>query len=111
MPNEPLALFKKWFDEACSTGMHEPNAMCLSTCGQDLKPSARFVLLKGYDKKGFVWFTNYESRKSEQLDSNPNAALTFWWCGLERSIRIEGSVEKISPKESDAYFASRPKGS
>ena len=85
--------------------------MCLSTCGKDGKPSARFVLLKNYDDRGFVWFTNYESRKSDQLSENPFAALTFWWGELERSIRIEGSVEKVDPEESDAYFASRPRGS
>lgn len=111
LPNEPIELFKKWFEEACSTKMHEPNAMCLSTCGKDGKPSARFVLLKNYDQRGFVWFTNYESRKSGQIQENPYAALTFWWGELERSIRIEGEVEKVSDEESDAYFNSRPRGS
>ena len=85
--------------------------MCLSTCGRDGKPSARIMLLKDYDEQGFVWYTNYNSRKSKQLESNPNAALTFWWGGLERSIRIEGSVEKVSAEKSDAYYTSRPKGS
>ena len=84
--------------------MYEPNAMCLSTCGSDLKPSARIVLLKGYDQDGFVWYTNYESRKGEQLMANPHAALTFWWGSLERQIRIEGSVEKVTGEESDSYF-------
>lgn len=85
--------------------------MCVSTCGQDLKPSARFVLMKAYDEKGFVFYTNYESRKSDQLFENPNASLTFWWAPLERQIRIEGAVEKVSDEESDEYFQSRPKGS
>ena len=90
--------------------MFEPNAMCLSTADQTGKPSARFVLLKGYDERGFVWYTNYESRKSNQLDVNPFGALTFWWGPLERSIRIEGKVEKVSAAESDEYFAKRCKG-
>merc|ERR1712078_929679 len=76
-----------------------------------MKPSSRFVLLKNYDERGFVWFTNYESRKANQLNENPNACITFWWGELERSVRIEGEVEMVSAEESDAYFQSRPKGS
>ena len=104
MPESPFAQFTEWFEEARKADMYEPNAMCLSTCGADLKPSSRFVLLKAYDDRGFVWYTNYESRKSGQLTENPNAALTFWWGNLDRSVRIEGSVEKVSGEESDAYF-------
>ena len=82
--------------------------MCLQ---QDNRPSARFVLLKGFDHRGFVWFTNYESRKSLQIDGNPFGSLTFWWGELERSVRIEGSIEKVSEEDSDAYFKIRPRGS
>ena len=108
--DDPYALFQLWFDEACAAKVIEPNAMCLSTC-KDNRPSARYVLLKGHDERGFVWYTNYTSRKAAELAANPNAALTFWWGDLERSIRIEGSVEQVSAEESDAYFHSRPKGS
>lgn len=108
--DDPYALFQLWFDEACAAKVIEPNAMCLSTC-KDNRPSARFVLLKGHDERGYVWYTNYTSRKSAELLANPHAALTFWWGDLERSIRIEGRVEQVSPEESDAYFHSRPKGS
>jgi pyridoxamine 5'-phosphate oxidase len=106
----PFALFKAWLNEACARDVLEPNAMCLSTC-QNNKPSARYVLLKGCDESGFIWYTNYNSRKSEDLLANPNAALTFWWGPLERSVRIEGVVERISEEESDAYFRVRPRGS
>ena len=108
--NDPMSLFQAWFDEACKAEVLEPNAMCLSTVGKDLKPSARFVLLKGFDQRGFVFYTNYESRKSQQMLENPFASLTFWWGPLERSVRIEGSVEQISAQESDEYFQSRCKG-
>ncbi len=106
----PHALFKAWIEEACRLNVLEPNAMCLATC-QNNKPSSRYVLLKGYDESGFVWYTNYNSRKSSDLSANPNAALTFWWGPLERSVRIEGVVEKVSAEESDAYFKVRPRGS
>ena len=108
--NNPYELFSKWFDEACAANVLEPNAMCLSTCVNN-KPSARYVLLKGHDERGFVWYTNYNSRKSKEIEENPNAAITFWWGDLERSIRIEGIVEKVSTDESDQYFQSRPRGS
>lgn len=110
LPSDPHEMFRAWFEEACNAKVVEPNAMCLSTCS-DNKPSARFVLLKGHDEQGFVWYTNYNSRKSSELLENPYAALTFWWGDLERSVRIEGRVEQVSPAESDAYFNSRPKGS
>lgn len=110
LPKDPHSLFNIWFQEACDSKVIEPNAMCLSTC-KDNKPSARIVLLKAFDEKGFVWFTNYESRKGMELEINPNAALTFWWGDLERSVRVEGMVEKISEKESEEYFHSRPRNS
>ena len=106
----PTALFKSWIEEAIAAEVPEPNGMCLSTCVNN-KPSSRVVLLKSYDNRGFVWFTNYSSRKSEELVNNPRAALTFWWAELERQVRIEGSVEKVSGSESDAYFSTRPRGS
>ena len=106
-----MALFETWFNEALASDIYEPNAMCLSTCGPDLQPSARFVLMKGYDDRGLVWYTNYQSRKSSQLTENPKAALTFWWGALERQVRFEGKVEMVPGDESDAYFQSRPRGS
>lgn len=106
----PFALFTSWLNDACAAKVMEPNAMCLSTCVNNV-PSARFVLLKGYDRRGFVWYTNYNSRKSWELEQNPNACITFWWGDLERSVRIEGKVEKVSAEESDSYFQSRPRGS
>ena len=110
MPTDPYSAFKVWFQEACDANVIEPNAMCLSTC-KDNMPTARYVLLKGHDERGYVWYTNYNSRKSADLLENPRAALTFWWGDLERSIRIEGTVEKVSEEESTAYFQSRPRGS
>jgi pyridoxamine 5'-phosphate oxidase len=107
---DPLPFFKRWFAEAIAANVLEPNAMCLATCSNNT-PSARFVLLKAFDEKGFVWYTNYHSRKAHDLLLNPVAALTFWWGELERSVRIEGMVEKTTPEESDAYFNSRPRGS
>lgn len=108
--SNPYKLFENWFNEACTANVLEPNAMCLSTC-IDNKPSGRFVLLKAHDERGFVWYTNYNSRKGNEIGDNPNAALTFWWGDLERSIRIEGTVEKVSDEEADTYFHSRPRGS
>lgn len=110
IPLEPFSLFKTWFKEACEANVLEPNAMCLSTC-TDNKPSARYVLLKDFDENGFVWYTNYNSRKSNELKENPNACLTFWYGDLERQIRIEGTVYKVSDEESTNYFNSRPRGS
>ncbi|CEL95653.1 unnamed protein product [Vitrella brassicaformis CCMP3155] len=110
MPADPLTLFGEWFEDAKTVSV-EPNAMCLSTASKEGRPSARFVLLKGYDERGFVFYTNYESRKGKELTENPFASLTFWWEALERSIRIEGRVQQVPPEESDAYFTSRPKAS
>ncbi|XP_020100651.1 pyridoxine/pyridoxamine 5'-phosphate oxidase 1, chloroplastic [Ananas comosus] len=108
---DPVDQFQIWFDEAVSTGLREPNAMALSTSGKDGKPSSRMVLLKGVDKQGFIWYTNYESRKARELSENPHASLLFYWNHLNRQVRIEGSVEKVSDEESERYFHSRPRGS
>lgn len=109
--DNPFDQFKKWFHEAEEAQLLEPNAMTLATATHLGHPSARIVLLKEVDAKGFVFFTNYESRKAAELAQNPYAALLFNWMELERQVRIEGSVEKISAGESLAYFQSRPKGS
>jgi len=108
---DPMAQFKRWFDEAVTAKLPEPNAMTLATVGADGQPSARIVLLKGMDDKGFTFFTNYESRKGLDLAANPRAALLFHWVQLERQVRVEGRVEKVEDDESDAYYASRPLGS
>ena len=108
---DPLSMFEEWFAEAAESGLVEPNAMTLATATPEGKPSARVVLLKDFDATGFSFFTNYASRKGEEMAANPFAALTFWWGPLERQIRIEGRVEKLDADESDAYFASRPQGS
>src|SRR5450830_1555093 len=106
--NQPLRQFEKWLNEAITGEVPEPNAMTLATVGHDLRPSTRIVLIKGYDERGIVWYTNYESRKGHELAGNPFAALQFHWVELERVVRIEGRVEKVSDEESDAYFNSRP---
>lgn len=104
----PLLQFDQWLQEAVNAEVPEPNAMTVATVGGDLRPSTRIVLIKGYDERGIVWYTNYDSRKGQQLAGNPFAALQFHWVELERVVRIEGRVEKVSAEESDAYFASRP---
>ena len=109
--DDPLLFFSKWFEEAIASQVMEANAMTLATVDADSKPHARIVLLKGLENKGFIFFTNYESDKGKELSINPNAALVFHWCELERQVRIEGVVERISEKDSDAYFHSRPDGS
>ena len=111
LDSNPFKQFEIWFKEALHSELLEPNAMTLATATPDGKPSARIVLLKGFDERGFVFYTNYESLKGKQLIANPQAALVFFWDRLERQIRIEGKVTKVSPQESDAYFQSRPKGS
>ncbi|MBK8194271.1 MAG: pyridoxamine 5'-phosphate oxidase [Lewinellaceae bacterium] len=108
---DPIAQFGHWFREALNSDLPEPNAMTLATATRDGKPSARTVLLKGFDDQGFVFYTNYESRKGRELAENPNVALLFAWLELERQIRIEGTVEKVSREASLHYFQSRPKGS
>jgi pyridoxamine 5'-phosphate oxidase len=108
---DPFQQFRAWFSDALAAHLIEPNAMILATATKDGRPSARAVLLKGFDERGFVFYTNYESRKGQELAENPWAALVFLWEELERQIRIEGRVEKASSEESDAYFRSRPLGS
>ncbi len=105
---DPLQQFDLWLQQAIQGQVPEPNAMTLATVGSDLRPSTRVVLIKGYDERGIVWYTNYESRKGRELAGNPYAALQFHWVELERVVRIEGVVEKVSDEESDAYFHSRP---
>jgi pyridoxamine 5'-phosphate oxidase len=107
----PLKQFDAWLQDAVKAQCPEPNAMTLATVGSDLRPSTRIVLIKGYDEKGIGWFTSYGSRKGVELAGNPFAALQFHWVELERTVRIEGRVEKMSAEESDAYFHSRPLGS
>lgn len=105
---DPLVQFGQWLAEAISAQLPEPNAMTLATVDSSLRPSTRVVLIKGYDERGITWFTNYDSRKGRELAANPWAALQFHWVELERVVRIEGRVDKVSDAESDAYFASRP---
>lgn len=105
---DPIVQFGSWWDEAIKSEIHDINAMTLATASKEGIPSARIVLLKGYDSKGFVFFTNYESEKGKELEMNPQAALCFYWKELERQIRIEGRVSKISTEDSDVYFQSRP---
>src|SRR5574340_442917 len=108
---DPVTQFIKWFDEAIMARMPMVNAMTLATASATGRPSARVVLLKDVDQAGFVFYTNYESRKAAELAAKPEAALLFYWVELEREVRIEGRVEKVSPEESDRYFLSRPLGS
>ncbi len=105
---DPLSQFDQWLTEAITAQVPEPNAMTLATVASDLRPSTRVVLIKGFDAQGIVWYTNYASRKGQELAGNPYAALQFHWIELERVVRIEGQVEKVSDEESDAYFHSRP---
>ena len=105
---DPIAQFGRWMEEALAAGLLLPNTMTLATADPDGRPSARMVLLKGFDHDGFVFYTNYESRKSRELAANPRAALVFYWARLERQVRVEGRVERVDEDESDAYFASRP---
>jgi pyridoxamine 5'-phosphate oxidase len=106
--DDPIAQFSVWFEQALAAEVPEANAMCLSTVAPDGRPSSRIVLIKGVDAGGFVWFTNYDSKKGHELAANPQAALLFHWIELERQVRIEGRVERVSNEESDAYFNSRP---
>ena len=107
---DPVHQFDRWFNEAVDAGVPQANAMTVATADDRGRPSARVVLLKGFDRSGFVFYTNLESRKSEELAANPRAALCFLWLELHRQVRIEGPVEAVSDAESDAYFASRPRG-
>lgn len=108
---DPIAQFKVWFQQALDADLLEPNAMTLATASPDGKPTARIVLLKGVSDRGFIFYTNYESQKGRQLIANPHAALVFLWDRLERQVRIEGEVEKLTAEESAEYFHSRPKAS
>ena len=105
---DPVVQFGRWFEQAEPAGLLEPHAMTLATATPDGRPSARMVLLRGFDERGFCFYTNYESRKAAELAANPRAALVFGWGELERQVRIEGTVERTSRAESEAYFASRP---
>jgi pyridoxamine 5'-phosphate oxidase len=106
--NDPLATFHEWFEEARAAGVEVPEAMTLATAGADGRPSARMLLLKGADERGFTFFTGYESRKGRELAENPHAALVFYWRPLGRQVRVEGTVRKLSADESDAYWETRP---
>jgi pyridoxamine 5'-phosphate oxidase len=105
---DPRQQFQAWLDQAIAAQLAEPNAMTLATVGADGRPSTRIVLIKGVDEHGLIWYTNYESRKGREIAANPHAALQFHWVELERVVRVEGVVEKVSESESDAYFATRP---
>lgn len=107
----PFAQFEQWFSAYAQATRNDANAMTLATVGRDFRPSSRVVLLKSYDAEGFVFYTNYRSRKGQQIAENPQVALSFYWPELERQIRIEGRAAKVPASESDAYFASRPRGS
>ena len=105
---DPMAQFQRWFEQALSGQLPEANAMTLATVGTSGRPSTRVVLIKGFDERGIVWYTNYQSRKGQELALHPQAALQFHWVELERVVRIEGRVDKTSDAESDAYYATRP---
>ena len=108
---DPVVQFGRWLGDAQAAGLVEPTATTLATATADGRPSARMVLLRGVDQRGFVFYTNYESRKAAELAANPRAALVFWWGELQRQVRVEGRVERTSQEESAAYFATRPLGS
>ena len=108
---DPIHQFARWFDDARRAEVVEPNAMTLATASPEGEPSARIVLLKGVDERGFTFFTDYRSRKGRELEANPRAALVFWWYELERQVRISGTVSQVARAESEAYFQSRPRGS
>ena len=107
----PIQQFKKWFDEAIESKILEPNGMVISTINPDFRLSSRVVLLKGLDERGFVFYSNYNSHKGQNIAQNPTVAVNFWWVELERQVRIEGRIEKTTEAESDEYFNSRPRGS
>ncbi|HEX2223161.1 MAG TPA: pyridoxamine 5'-phosphate oxidase [Thermoanaerobaculia bacterium] len=108
---DPFAQFQSWFADVLEADRHDPTAMTLATADREGRPSARIVLLKGYDERGFVFFTNYGSRKGRELEENPRAALVFYWPDFDRQVRVEGTVERASREESEEYFRSRPRGS
>ena len=108
---EPIAMFRRWLDETVAAGLHEPNAMVVSTVAEDGAPSSRMVLLKGVDEHGFVFFTNYESAKAREIDARPAVSLLFPWQDLQRQVRVVGRASRVSQVESEAYFAGRPRES
>jgi pyridoxamine 5'-phosphate oxidase len=108
--SDPIRQFERWFGEACRCEVAEPHIMTLATATPDGRPSARMVLLRGISERGFTFFTNYNSRKARELEANPYAALTSFWREVERQVRIEGKVERVSDQESDRYFHTRPRG-
>ena len=108
---DPFALFRRWFEQAVAAGLHEPNAFALATATPEGSPSVRLVLLKLLDARGFTFFTNFDSRKGNEMAANPAVALVFPWHALERQVRVKGMVEVVTPEESDSYFATRPLGS
>jgi pyridoxamine 5'-phosphate oxidase len=108
---DPIVQFHEWFEKVIEADLHEPNAMILATATGEGRPSARTVLLKGYDEQGFIFYTNYEGRKARELEANPTCTLLFYWGELERQVRIEGRASRLSTEVSDAYFLSRPRGS
>ncbi|MGE0489510.1 MAG: pyridoxamine 5'-phosphate oxidase [Vulcanimicrobiota bacterium] len=111
MTADPLAQFQCWYEQAQEAGLAEPNGMTLATCDSHGRPSARIVLLRGVDDRGLQFFTNYLSRKGQELAANPRAAAVFWWQPMARQVRFEGAIERLEPEASDAYFASRPRDS
>jgi pyridoxamine 5'-phosphate oxidase len=108
---DPLEQFRLWFEDAQARHVPQPETMCVATCTPEGRPSVRFVLLRGFDARGFVFYTNYESRKAHELAANPVAALAFYWEPVDRQVRIEGRVERATTDEADAYFAARPRSS
>ena len=108
---DPLLQFREWFDQVLASGLPDPNAMILSTCGSDMRPSSRIVLLKEYTQEGYTFFTNYYSKKGRQIEQNPYGSLLFPWNALERQVRIEGKIVKVDASKSDEYYQNRPDGS
>ncbi len=108
---DPVTMFRRWLHDTVASGMHEPNAMVVTTVSAECRPSARMVLLKGVDERGFVFYTNYDSRKAQDIDANPAVSLLFPWQELQRQVRVEGTASRVSQEESEAYFASRPRES
>jgi pyridoxamine 5'-phosphate oxidase len=111
LADDPIAMFRRWFDETVTAGLHEPNAMVVATVSGDGRPSARLVLLKGLDERGFVFYTNLDSRKGAEIAANPAVSLLFPWHDLQRQVRVEGLASRVSAEESEAYFAARPRES
>jgi pyridoxamine 5'-phosphate oxidase len=111
LSRDPIEQFRRWMEQAVASGALEPTAATLATAGRDGDPRARIVLLKGFDERGFVFFTNYQSAKGADLAENPRAALVFYWAALHRQVIVRGSVTRVTPEESDEYFATRPRGS